>query len=53
MKKNLAILSLALGALIVLPGCLKKKDEKKAKAKKTALVKRTLQKEMIEDTTQS
>ena len=52
MKKRLVVLALSIGALIALPAC-RKKEDKKAKAKKTALVKRTLQKEMIEDTERS
>lgn len=54
MKKRIGILSFLIGTCLMLPGCLKKKtDDKKEKAKKTALVKRVIQKEMIEDTQNS
>lgn len=54
MKNRSTLFVFSLCSLFALPGCLKKKqEEKKEVVKKTASVKRVLQKEMIEDTQNS
>ena len=47
MKKHIAFLALCVGTLVALPGC-GKKEEKKEKAKKVALEKTRVRKEVIE-----